>query len=117
MMRRRRIMMAQHAVQINPDLIINTATLRANEVASGKAPLLTVKAVGDAATIVVLDADSNPVTFRQVVGPTVKDGISTFKAWWYVFGNRGDILIFTVILYDTLGRRSSNTKQLTVTIK
>lgn len=117
MMRRRRIMMAQHAVQINPDLIINTATLRANKVASGKAPLLTVKAVGDAATIVVLDADSNPVTFRDVFGPTVEDGVSTIQARWYVFGNRGDILIFTVILYDTLGRRSSNTKQVTVTIK
>ena len=117
MMQRRRIMMAQHAVQINPDLIINTATLRANKVASGKAPLLTVKAVGDAATIVVLDADSNPVTFRDVFGPTVEDVVSTIQARWYVFGNRGDILIFTVILYDTLGRRSSNTKQVTVTIK
>lgn len=117
MMQRRRIMMAQHAVQINPDLIINTATLRSNKVFSGKTPLLTVHAVGDAATIVVLDADSNPVTFRKVVGPTVKDGISTFQASWLVTGNRGDILIFTVILYDTLGRRSSNTKQVTVTIK
>lgn len=110
-------MMAQHAVQINPDLIINTATLRANKIVSGKSPLLVVKAVGDAATIVVLDADSNPVTFRDVFGPTVKDGVSTIQARWYVFGNHGDILIFTVILYDTLGRRSSNTKQVTVTIK
>lgn len=118
MMQRRRIMMAQHAVQINPDLIINTATLRANKTVSGKSTLLTVKAVGDAATIVVLDADSNPVTFRDVFGPTVvEDGVSTIQARWYVFGNRGDILIFTVILYDTLGRRSSNTKQVTVTIK
>ena len=110
-------MMAQHAVQINPDLIINTATLLANKIVSGKNAILTVQAVGDAATIVVLDADSNPVTLRDVFGPTVKDGISTFRARWYVFGNRGDILIFTVILYDTLGRRSSNTKQVTVTIK
>lgn len=117
MMQRRRIMMAQHAVQINPDLIINTAVLRNNKIMSGKNATLTVHAVGDAATIVVLDADSNPVTFRKAVGPTVEDGISTFQAIWYVFGNSGDILIFTVILYDTLGRRSSNTKQLTVTIK
>lgn len=117
MMQRRRIMMAQHAVQINPDLIINSALLKANTIVSGKNAMLTVHAVGDAATIVVLDADSNPVTFRKVVGPTVKGGISVFQAVWYVFGNRGDILIFTVILYDTLGRRSSNTKQVTVTIK
>lgn len=117
MMQRRRIMMAQHAVQINPDLIINTAVLRANKIVSGKYALLTVKAVGDAATIVVLDADSNPVTFKNLAGPVVKDGISTFQATWFVTGNRGDILIFTVILYDTLGRRSSNTKQVTVTIK
>lgn len=117
MMQRRRIMMAQHAVQINPDLIINTAKLRGYKILSGKSAMLAVHAVGDAATIVVLDADSNPVTFKKVAGPTVNDGVSTFQAIWYVFGNRGDILIFTVILYDTLGRRSSNTKQVTVTIK
>lgn len=117
MMQRRRLMMAQHAVQINPDLIINFAGLRAYKILSGKSTWLTVHAVGDAATIVVLDADSNPVTFRKVAGPTVNDGVSTFQASWYVFGNRGDILIFTVILYDTLGRRSSNTKQVTATIK
>lgn len=110
-------MMAQHAVQINPDLIINTATLRANKIVSGKTAMLTVRAVGDAATIVVLDADSNPVTFKKVAGPAVNDGVSTFQAVWTVTGNRGDILIFTVILYDTLGRRSSNTKQVTATIK
>ena len=110
-------MMAQHAVQINPDLIINTATLRANKIVSGKSTLLTVKAVGDAATIVVLGADSNPAALRDVFGPTIEDEISAFQAIWCVFGNSGDILIFTVILYDTLGRRSSNTKQLTVTIR
>ena len=116
-MMRRRLMMAQHAVQINPDLIINTAALRGYKIVSGKSAMLTVKAVGDAATIVVLDADSNPVTFWKVAGPAVNNGISTFQAAWHVTGNAGDILIFTVILYDTLGRRSSNTKQVTVTIK
>lgn len=116
-MMRRRLMMAQHAVQINPDLIINSAALRANKIVSGKSTWLTVRAVGDAATIVVLDADSNPVTFRAVNGPVVKNGISQFLASWYVTGNSGDILIFTVILYDSIERRSSNTKQVTVTIK
>ena len=117
MMQRRRLMMAQHAVQINPDLIINTAVLRGYHILSGKSAWLTVRAVGDAATIVVLDADSNPVTFYKVAGPNLNNGISEFQARWFVFGNPGDILIFTVILYDTLGRRSSNTKQVTVTIK
>lgn len=117
-MMRRRLMMAQHAVQINPDLIIKTAALRAYKIVSGKSAWLTVKVVGDAATIVVLDADSNPVTFRNVAGPIVdKSGVPTFQAVWTVTGNIGDILIFTVILYDSLGRRSSNTKQVTVTIK
>ena len=117
MMQRRRIMMAQHAVQINPDLIINTAALRANKIVSGKGAMLTVYAVGDAASIVVLDETGNPVEFKKVAGPVLKNEMSSFQAAWTVTGNRGDILIFTVILYDTLGRRSSNTKQVTVTIK
>lgn len=112
----RRIMMAQHAVRINPDLIINSAVLRNTNIVSGKTATLTAKVSGDADSIVVLDADGNPVEFKRV-GSNVKNGVTTFTAVWTVTGNRGDILIFTVIVYDTLGRRSVNTKQVTVTIK
>lgn len=112
----RRIMMAQHAVRINPDLIINSAVLLATNIVSGKSAILTAKVAGDADSIVVLDADGNPVEFKSVAS-IVKNGITTFRAGWSVTGNRGDILIFTVIVYDTLGRRSVNTKQVTVTIK
>lgn len=109
-------MMAQHAVRINPDLIINSAVLQATNIVSGKSAILTAKVAGDADSIVVLDADGNPVEFIRVAS-TVKNGITTFRAAWSVTGNLGDILIFTVIVYDTLGRRSVNTKQVTVTIK
>ena len=112
----RRIMMAQHAVRINPDLIINSAELRATNIVSGKLATLTAKVSGDAESIVVLDADGNPVEFNRVVSNVI-NGITTFQARWVVTGNRGDILIFTVIVYDTLGRRSVNTKQVTVKIK
>ena len=109
-------MMAQHAVRINPDLIINSAVLKDTHIVSGKSAILKAKVAGDADSIVVLDADGNPVEFKRVAS-TVKNGITTFMAVWTVTGNRGDILIFTVIVYDTLGRRSVNTKQVTVTIK
>ena len=109
-------MMAQRAVRINPDLIINFAGLRSTNIVSGKLAILTAKVSGDAESIVVLNADGNPVEFKRVASK-VEDGITTFQAAWSVTGNRGDILIFTVIVYDTLGRRSVNTKQVTVTIK
>ena len=112
----RRIMMAHHAVRINPDLIINFAVLKATKIISGKSAILTAKVAGDADSIVVLDADANPVEFEHVVS-NVDNGITTFRAIWSVTGHRGDILIFTVIVYDTLGRRSANTVQVTVTIK
>ena len=109
-------MMAQHAVRINPDLIINSAALEATNIVSGKTAMLTAKVSGDADSIVVLDADGNPVEFIRVASNVI-NGITTFNAVWTVTGNRGDILIFTVIVYDTLGRRSVNTEQVTVTIK
>ena len=109
-------MMAQHAVRINPDLIINSAALKATHIVSGRNALLTAKVSGDADSIVVLNADGNPVEFVRVAS-NVKNGITTFTATWTVTGNHGDILIFTVIVYDTLGRRSVNTEQVTVTIK
>lgn len=109
-------MMAQHTVRINPDLIINFAGLRYTNILSGKSAFLTAKVSGDADSIVVLNADGNAVEFKHVASK-VEDGITTFQAIWVVTGNHGDILIFTVIVYDTLGRRSVNTKQVTVTIK
>ena len=108
--------MAQHAVRINPDLIINSAVLRATNIVSGKSAVLTAKVAGDADSIVVLDADGHRQEFKSVAS-NVKNVITTFMARWSVTGNRGDILIFTVIVYDTLGRRSVNTEQVTVTIK
>lgn len=109
-------MMAQHTVRINPDLIIISAGLRNAHIVSGKSATLTAKVSGDADSIVVLDADGNPVEFKRVAS-YVKNGITAFQAVWTVTGNLGDILIFTVIVYDTLGRRSVNTEQVTVTIK
>ena len=109
-------MMAQHAVRINPDLIINLASLRNANIVSGKNATLTAKVSGDAASIVVLDADGNAVEFKKVAS-NEKNGIVTFQAVWTVTGNRGDVLNFTVVVYDSNGLRSSNTVPVTVTIK
>ena len=101
---------------INEELVINSAVLKATKIVSGKNATLTAKVSGDAASIVVLDADGNAVEFKKVAS-NEKNGIVTFQAVWTVTGNRGDVLNFTVVVYDSNGLRSSNTVPVTVTIK
>ena len=101
---------------INEELVIESAALRATKIVSGKNAMLTAKVSGDAASIVVLDADGNAVEFKKVAS-NEKNGIVTFQAVWTVTGNRGDVLNFTVVVYDSNGLRSSNTVPITVTIK
>lgn len=101
---------------INEDLVIKSAALRAAKIVSGKNAMLTAKVSGDAVSVVVLDADGNAVEFKKVAS-NEKNGIVTFQAVWTVTGSRGDILSFTVVVYDSNGLRSSNTVPITVTIK
>ena len=101
---------------INEELVIKSAVLQATKIVSGKNATLTAKVSGDAASIVVLDADGNAVEFKKVAS-NEKNGIVTFQARWTVTGNRGDVLNFTVVVYDSNGLRSSNTVPVTVTIK
>ena len=101
---------------INEGLVIESAVLKAAKIVSGKNAMLTAKVSGDAASIVVLDADGNAVEFKKVAS-NEKNGIVTFQAVWTVTGNRGDVLNFTVVVYDSNGLRSSNTVPVTVTIK
>lgn len=101
---------------INEELVINSAVLKATKIVSGKNATLTAKVSGDAASIVVLDADGNAVEFKKVAS-NEKNGIVTFQAVWTVTGNRGDVLNFTVVVYDSNGLRSVNTLPITVTIK
>ncbi len=101
---------------INEDLVIESAVLKAAKIVSGKNAMLTAKVSGDAVSVVVLDADGNAVEFKKVAS-NEKNGIVTFQAVWTVTGNRGDVLNFTVVVYDSNGLRSSNTVPITVTIK
>ncbi len=101
---------------INEDLVIKSAVLRAAKIVSGKNAMLTAKVSGDAVSVVVLDADGNAVEFKKVAS-NEKNGIVTFQAVWTVTGSRGDILSFTVVVYDSNELRSSNTVPITVTIK
>lgn len=101
---------------INEDLVIKSAVLRATKIVSGKNAMLTAKVSGDAVSVVVLDADGNAVEFKKVAS-NEKNGIVTFQAVWTVTGSRGDILSFTVVVYDSNELRSSNTVPITVTIK
>lgn len=101
---------------INEDLVIESAVLKAAKIVSGKNAMLTAKVSGDAVFVVVLDADGNAVEFKKVAS-NEKNGIVTFQAVWTVTGNRGDMLNFTVVVYDSNELRSSNTVPITVTIK
>ena len=101
---------------INEDLVIKSAALRAAKIVSGKNAMLTAKVSGDAVSVVVLDADGNAVEFKKFAS-NEKNGIVTFQAIWTVTGSRGDILSFTVVVYDSNELRSSNTVPITVTIK
>lgn len=101
---------------INEELVINSAVLKATKIVSGKNATLTVKTGVAADSLVVLDADGNAVEFKKVAS-NEKNGIVTFQAVWTVTGNRGDVLNFTVVVYDSNGLRSANTMPITVTIK
>lgn len=115
--RRRTLPVAvQSGSNVNKNLIIKSAALRATHIVSGKIASLTVKAASDAASIVVLDANGNAVEFKKVVS-NEKNGIVTFQAAWTVTGNRGDVLNYVVMVYDSNGLRSANTETVTVTIK
>lgn len=102
--------------KINENLVITSASLKSAKVASGKIATLGVKCSDDAATLVVLDADNNKVEFKKSAS-SVKNGVTSFTATWTVTGNRGDVLNYTVVVYDSNGLRSSNTMPITVTIK
>lgn len=101
---------------INEELIINTAALKAASIVSGKNATLTVKATEQAATLVVTDSSGSAVEFIKIASST-KDGIVAFQVAWVVTGSRGDILDYTVAVYDANGLRSANTMTVTVTIK
>lgn len=102
--------------EINENLLIASAVLRANKIVSGKNATLTAKVSGDAASVEVLDADGNAVEFKKYAS-SAKNGLVTFQAIWSVTGSRGDVLSFTVVAYDSDGLRSFNTVPITVTIK
>lgn len=101
---------------INEELIINTAALRAASIVSGGRATLSVKATEQAATLIVTDSSGSTVELTNVASST-KNGIVTFTATWTVTGSRGDILDYTVAVYDANGLRSANLMTVTVTIK
>ena len=105
----------QSGPAINPDLQINSAALRADKVVSGKVATITAKAGITAETIVITDANGAAVVTTRMVRKE-DDGMAVFSVIWQVFGSRGDVLDFTIRVFDADGRASVNTKTVTVTI-
>lgn len=115
--RRRTLPVAgQSEGNVNENLIINSAVLKATQIVSGKYAALTVKATVQAAVCTVTDSSGGIVEFKNY-SRLPSDDIVTFRATWTVTGHRGDVLGFTIICYDENGRRSANTKTVEVTIK
>ena len=103
-------------VQINAGLGITSASLNAKSVVSGKQVKLTVKATAGANELVVLDSEGNRVEFTKCTSKESR-GVVTFTATWDVTGNVGEVMSYTVIVYDSDGARSVNTETVNVTVK
>lgn len=103
-------------VQINAGLGITSASLNAKSVVSGKQVKLTVKATAGANELVVLDSEGNRVEFTKCTSKENR-GVVTFTATWDVTGNVGEVMSYTVIVYDSDGARSVNTETVNVTVK
>ncbi|MDY5859529.1 MAG: fibro-slime domain-containing protein, partial [Eubacteriales bacterium] len=103
-------------VQINAGLGITSASLNAKSVVSGKQVKLTVKATAGADELVVLDSEGNRVEFTKCTSKKSR-GVVTFTAKWEVTGSVGEVMSYTVIVYDSDGARSVNTETVNVTVK
>ena len=103
-------------VQINAGLGITSASLNAKSVVSGKQVKLTVKATAGADELVVLDSEGNRVEFTKCTSKESR-GVVTFTAKWEVTGSVGEVMSYTVIVYDSDGARSVNTETVNVTVK
>lgn len=103
-------------IPVNENLTIASAVLKASSIVSGKYATVAVKAGADAVKLTVVDASGNEVELARSAS-TTKDGVVTFQAMWKVTGSRGDVLRFTVRVYDADGLASVNTMDVTVTIK
>lgn len=103
-------------VQINAGLGITSASLNAKSVVSGKQVKLTVKATAGADELVVLDSEGNRVEFTKCTSKESR-GVVTLTATWEVTGSVGEVMSYTVIVYDSDGARSVNTETVNVTVK
>lgn len=103
-------------VPVNENLTINSATVPATKVTSGRTTTLTVKAGDEAQTVVVVDSQGNEVTPTRCVRKVVS-GVATFTFVWKVTGSSGQALNYTVRVYDANGLASVNTESVTVTIR
>ena len=103
-------------VQINAGLGITSASLNTKSVVSGKQVKLTVKATAGADELVVLDSEGNRVEFTKCTSKESR-GVVTFTAKWEVTGSVGEVMSYTVIVYDSDGARSVNTETVNVTVK
>ena len=103
-------------VQINAGLGITSASLNAKSVVSGKQVKLTVKATAGADELVVLDSEGNRVEFTKCTSKESR-GVVTLTATWEVTGSVGEVMSYTVFVYDSDGARSVNTETVNVTVK
>lgn len=102
---------------VNEALTIDSAALKATKIVSGKLATLSVKAGSEADSLVVTGPDGVVVEPTRSQKKQASDGTVTFMYMWTVTGNRGDVLDYSIRVYDASGLASVNTETVTVTIK
>ena len=101
---------------VNQDMLITTAGLKSDSVATGKKATLAVSATLNAEEIEVLDAEGNPVTSTSLTRKATDDE-AVFTFIFRVYGNSGDKQVYTIRVKDADGKYSANTMTVTGTIR
>jgi len=101
---------------VNENLSIVSASLKADSVVSGKVATVSGKVTPEVAAFVITDDEGNVVEPERCTMKADGD-IMRFSLIWKVTGSRGDVQKFTVTAYDANGLASVNQETVTVTIK
>lgn len=104
------------AVEVNENLVINSAKFSGTKVASGRTVTLTVVTTVGAENVEIYDEDGNAVNASVSAKKASGDKV-TFTYKWTVTGSKGDELNYTVRALDANGALSVNEETVTITIR
>ena len=101
---------------VNENLFVNSASLKASNVARGKNATLSVKASAEAERIEIIAPDGSVLEVAKTTRKVSGD-VATFQVNWKVMESRGSVLKYTIRAYDAENNVSANTYTVTLTVK